>query len=318
MLCFVVTWPRKTMHRLHEISGMPPHRIWSYDRLFRARRLPFATCIFTDFDRLSYWELELAAHAYRRLQEAGVRVLNDPARATHRFTLLRRLHAAGLNRFGVWRADETDVIDRWPVFLRTELAHRGPLTDLISCRADLHQALDKCLAEGFPLNDLMIVEYCAQPLRPGLFRKYAAYRIGDRLVSALSVHDSDWVVKYGQPGCADESFYQEELESIGNPPDDPALWRAFELARLEFGRVDYALVDGTPQVYEINSNPTIGRLLEHPFAQRLKAARIVEQRLTEAFREIDSPPGKAIPVTDPLLTRQRRLDILMLRSRWVI
>ena len=36
-----------------------------------ARFLPRATWIFTDFDRLSFWELELAARVYRNLIGSG-------------------------------------------------------------------------------------------------------------------------------------------------------------------------------------------------------------------------------------------------------
>ena len=76
---------------------MPVHRIWSYDALFRAKKLPHATWVFTDFDRLSAWELELAAHAYREIKSGGMRVLNDPALAVGRFDLLASLRLLGRN-----------------------------------------------------------------------------------------------------------------------------------------------------------------------------------------------------------------------------
>ncbi len=66
-------------------------RVIPYERLFRMRRLPRATFIFTDFDRLDFWDLEMAARVYRRVREAGARALNDPARVSSRFRLLRDL-----------------------------------------------------------------------------------------------------------------------------------------------------------------------------------------------------------------------------------
>jgi hypothetical protein len=77
-----------------------------YDRVFAARRLARAAYVFTDLDRLAPWDLELAAIIKRRLSEAGLPALNDPARAKTRFALLRALHEAGLNDFNAYRLGE--------------------------------------------------------------------------------------------------------------------------------------------------------------------------------------------------------------------
>jgi hypothetical protein len=302
------------------MPGMPVHSIWSYDALFRARTLPRATWVFTDFDRLSAWELELAAHVCRELERDGMRVLNDPAQAVGRFDLLMSLRLAGRNRFSVWRAVNWAAADRFPVFLRTEAAHRGPLTDLIPDAQALAHAVQRALSEGYPLRDLMVVEYCAQPLPlpSGIFRKRAAFRVGDRLVNTLAVHDTSWAAKYGQLGVADELLYREELDSIGHCAHEAELMAAFDVARLTYGRVDYSLVDEQVQVYEINSNPTIGRTLEHPSALRLQSSAMAERLLVDAFQDIDSPRGKAMRLTDGLLAKQRKADRFLLRSRWVI
>ena len=37
------------------------------------------------------------------------------------------------------------------------------------------------------------------------------------------------------------------------------LRRVFAVAGVDYGRVDYGVLDGVPQVWEINLNPTIGR-----------------------------------------------------------
>lgn len=317
MICFVITWPRKTLRRLRDLPGVPAHGVWSYDALFRARKLPKATWIFTDFDRLSSWELELAAHVYRELASAGMRVLNDPALALGRFDLLLALWRAGRNDFSVWRAAQCDAVGRFPVFLRTEAAHRGPLTDLIHTPSDLVAAVNQAVAGGYPLRDLMVVEYCAQPLPSGIFRKKAAFRVGDRLVNTLAVHDTSWSAKYGQLGAADESLYQEELDSIAHCAHEAELMTAFDMANLEYGRADYSLVNGKVQVYEINSNPTIGRTLKHPSGQRLQSAVMAEQLLVAALEAIDSPGGGALPVKDGLLAKQRKADRFLFRSRWV-
>lgn len=317
LICIVMTWPQETHRKLAAFPGVPEIRVWSYDALFRARRLPTATWLFTDLDRLGFWELELAAHVYRELAGHGMRVLNDPARFCPRFDLLRRLHGAGLNRFRVWRPEEAAAVDRWPVFLRTESAHRGPLTGLIGEAGQLRREIDQALATGYPERDLMIVEYCAEPLRPGLFRKHAAFRVGDRIVTTLAVHDGQWAAKYGQEGIAGAQLYREELANLPVARHADVLMRAFEIGRTEYGRVDYALVAGEPQVYEINSNPTIGRTEAHPDAFRIESARVWERNFTAALAAIDCAHGPAVRVEDRLLVRQRRRDRWLFRSRWV-
>ncbi len=318
MICIVTTWSHDTHRRLLDFPGLPPMRIWSYDRLFRSRSLPAATWIFTDMDRLSFWELELAAHAYGELQSHGLRVLNDPARVASRFSLLKRLNSSGLNRFNVWRPDEAASISQWPVFLRTESAHRGPLTDLIGTVQELRAELAKALDAGYPERDLMIVEYHAEPLREGLFRKQAIFRVGDRMVTTLAVHDTGWMAKRGKLGVAGESLYREELEYMSSNPHAEKLKLAFELGRIEYGRADYAIVGGEPQVYEINTNPNIGRVLSHPDPSRVKSSAIWERNFVEALAAIDTSPGAPVRLADKVLARQRKRDWLLTRSRWVI
>ena len=132
LLIFVFTGAHRYTHKqLPQWPGMPRHQVWSYERLLHKTRLPIATYIFGDFDRLSAWDLELAARAARALQAGGARVLNDPARVLQRYALLRKLHTAGINGFQAWSLDHDGEPERYPVFLRTASAHRGPLTDLL-------------------------------------------------------------------------------------------------------------------------------------------------------------------------------------------
>lgn len=318
MICIVTTWSHDTHRKLLDFPGLPEVRLWTYDRLFRSRSLPAATWIFTDMDRLGFWELELAARVYRSLRSHGMRVLNDPARAAHRFDLLSRLHERGLNRFKVWRAGQAATVDRWPVFLRTESAHRGPLGGLIDSPSALAHELANAVDAGHPMRDLMIVEYCAEPVREGLFRKHAIFRVGDQMVTTLAVHDTSWLAKRGQQGVAGEELYLDELEKLDCNPHAEALRRAFEIADIEYGRADYAIVAGEPQVYEINTNPSIGRVLSHPDPSRIQSARKWEQNFVAALAEIDSPHGSPVKPNDRLLGKQRRRDFWMTRSRWVI
>jgi len=320
MICFVCTAAHNyTFKHLHDVAGVPDFEVWTYDWLFRARRLPRATWIFTDFDRLNFWELELAARFHRNLISAQQIVLNDPATVAQRFSLLRRLYRAGFNRFNVWSVEAEEWPERYPVFVRTQSAHRGALTDLIPDRPALERAIEAALAKGRPRRELMIVEYCAEPVREGLFRKLAAYRVGDRMVATLCVHQSKWVAKDGEKGIAGRELYDDEYRIIAENRHGEEIRRAFEIGGIEFGRADFGLVGGRPQVYEINTNPTIAMIREHPFPIRISAGRLLEEKFAAALTAIDSPAGgPPIKMKGTVLREQRQHDRWMTKGRWVI
>jgi hypothetical protein len=320
MIVFVSTAAHAyTARSVGTFPGAPGIRRWSYDRLFRSSRVPRGTWILTDFDRLGPWELELAARAYRGLKAAGLTVLNDPAVACQRFTLLRRLHQTGFNRFAVWSIEADEWPDRYPVFLRAQSAHRGSFSGLLPDRAALEAAIAERLARGVPRRELMAVEYCAEPLREGLFRKLATYRVGSTMVPALCVHQSTWVAKDGELGVAGQEWYDDEHSIVEQDRHCGELLPAFETGEIEFGRADFGLVDGSPQIYEINTNPTIGIIKKHPFPIRLVADRLFQTKFAAALARIDTPSGlERVRIKSTVLKEQRRHDRWMTRSRWVV
>ena len=130
--------------------GFPTPRLVldCYERLLGCKRVPQATYIFADLERLAPWELTFAAELFRVLSEAGARCLNNPARAMSRVELLRSFRAAGLNPFDVTRADEQPRPAHFPVFLRFEMDHNHPLSDLIYSQEQLDQPLRTCGTRG--------------------------------------------------------------------------------------------------------------------------------------------------------------------------
>jgi hypothetical protein len=64
-------------------------------------------------------------------------------------------------------------------------------------------------------------------------------------------------VKYGKPGIATPELYEEEYDFIATNPFAEALRPVFDIAGVDYGRVDFGLVAGRPQIYEINTNPDI-------------------------------------------------------------
>ena len=289
MIIVLTTKHHQYTHRSLARSGSFRLRTLAYDLAFVSRHLPAATYIFSDLDRLGYWELELASHTYRELAAAGLKVLNDPARASQRYRLLRILKTAGLNDFDAWSLNDVPLPapEQYPVFLRTASAHRGVLSGLLQNAHELQSAVAEAVRRGLPARELLVVQYCAQPVAPGLFRKLSVYRVGQRMVSCTCVHDSQWVAKIGVSGIAGQELYDDELRIVRDNPYAEYMRKVFDLADIDYGRADFGLVNGRPQVYEINTNPSIDAPAAHPFATRMQSQDLAFGNLLAAFAEID-------------------------------
>ncbi len=271
-----------------------------YPTAFSMSALPQATYVFTDHDRLSMPELQVAAQLYRVLQSGGVRVLNDPAHIPSRYGLLRMLYEAGINRFDAYRVEERAQPERWPVFLRSEGNHLPPLSGLLYDWSEVCAAVARALDGGLPLQSLLLVEYAGEPVRPGIYRRLAGFQVGDSRFAEYCVLDDNWLVKYGKLGIATPDLFEEELRLAREHPHAEALAAAFALARIEYGRADYGIVAGRVQVYEINTNPSVKLPTEHPSPVRVETYGVVRQNYLEALRRLDTPEGGA-PV--PLIAR---------------
>lgn len=290
MIIFVVT-PEHSytlQAAVQESPGLKLH-IATYDQLFAMTKAPRATYVFTDLDRLPLWRLRQAAGVYRQLRDGGARVLNDPARLPSRYGLLRKLFQHGINDFNAYRVEEGIVPARWPAFLRAEGGHDAPLTDLMHGWDEARHAIDSAVAAGAPVTSLLLIEYAAEPIRPGLFRKLSVFRIGDAGFGANCVHEDQWLVKHGTVGIAPPELYEDELRIVRDNPFGAALKPVFDLAAIEYGRADFGIVGGKEQIYEINSNPQIHFPTAHPSGFRIESFRIFKQNFYEALARIDTP-----------------------------
>jgi hypothetical protein len=285
-----------------------PIELWTYRHLAAAKALPQGTWVFTDLERLAVWELRLAGEAARLLKAAGARVLNDPARGACRYELLLRLHQAGFNRFRAWRAEDgAPSAARFPVFLRLESNHGMPVSGLVETPEALAAELDRLATLGVSRRGVLIVEYEAEALAPGVFRKYGAYRFGDRIVADHMVHDVTWLAKYGDYAVWTDERYAEEAAYVRDNPHREALMQAFEIAGLDYGRADYGLVGGRVQLWEINSNPYLpaGDVTKAP-PQRREATLASRAARLDGIAALDSPAaGPPVAMDSDLLKAHR-------------
>lgn len=236
----------------------PKVRVHLYEELFRMRRVPVGTWIFADIERLSREDLERAARCWEALAGSGhpMKLMNHPLRVKRRYELLRTLHACGFNDYTVYRVDEGRVPERFPVFLRVENDHKGPETELLHGPDELAAAIAKLEAEGKSRDQRMITEYCAEADSEGRFRKYGAFLLDGEILPRHLLVNKHWVAKGRDREACNETI-PEQIEYNETNPHAAELRRAFEVACVDYGRVDYTIVDGRVQIYEINTNPQI-------------------------------------------------------------
>lgn len=285
-----------THEDLKSVSKLPKLKIISYSSLLRQKNFARGTYVFTDRERMDQWELRIYSKLYAHLKNSGTgyRVLNNPAKTMNRLELLRMLYRENINDFNVYMVSERQRPERYPVFIRRAFDHRSPLTSLLDNEAELDRALSKLKAQQEPDEGLVIIEYCAEPLFENLFRKTSVYRIGDNIIIGLGAHERNWVVKRGELNAATDAIYSKEFEMIKNNENLDEIHldeirHIFELANIDYGRMDYGVVKGKMQVYEINTNPTIRPPnKEHPNPNRTKSQDLVFEKLCQAFNAIDS------------------------------
>jgi hypothetical protein len=252
-------------------------KILAYEEIAVRKGLSLGSYIFSAIDQLFSTEAEIAEQCWRALARAGAEVtlINHPAEVLRRYDLLRACFELRRNSFRVRRASDFLGCDRFPVFLRHEREHNGSLSGLLYTRQALTRALVKALLRGYRLQDMIIVEYCETANPVGIFQKYAAFIVGNTIIRHTLIHSRDWVTKSGGR-LVDPEKAREEFEYVNGNAHSEWLRETFDLAKIGYGRIDYGLREGVPQVWEINTNPTIVRRIGK------KSAMTEEQRKLRA------------------------------------
>jgi hypothetical protein len=284
----------------------PSVRVVRYSELVTAHSVSAGVWIFTDPDRLSPSRREVAARVWQQLEASGqpVRLLNHPLRVKRRQALLQALHAAGTNDFEAWSAAEARSPRRYPVFVRVADDHSGPRTPLLFDAIALEREIQRLETAWRPREQLLVVEFHAEPDAQGVFRKYGAFRVGDRVFPNHLLFGSEWMVKRrNHDGHAPR--LAEERRFLEANPHERELRRAFDRAGIEYGRADYGIVGGRVQIYEINTNPTIMGANVPEDADGLARKQHFARTLVAALRALE-PPG-AGPPREIRLARPRGL-----------
>lgn len=276
-----------------------------YGRLFLMRRFQPGAYVFADLERLSTADRNRAQHVWDCLSsDAGCRVLNHPRRSWRRYTLLRTLAEQGVNQFNAYRLADDPRPTRFPVFVRGENDHKGPQSSLIRSQAELD---DLCVAldRTWKGRDGRIAtEFCDVSDANGVYRKYSAFRIGDRILPRHLFFSRTWCVKNWE--LLDAELLAEERRYIADNPHRDQLYSIFDRAHIDFGRIDYGVVNGRIQVWEINTNPMLpvdyggGGPLRNPLHKEFRDVFVDAVRAIDVRSAVDSGVIEAVRPAVPL------------------
>jgi hypothetical protein len=239
--------------------------------------LPAGFYIFTGLDlglgaRFPASPLRRAAvELHARLVElhGQARVLNQPEATLRRYELLRALHACGINRFNAHQPGE--MPERFPVYFRHDAGTTYVEPTLIYSPSGYQAAL----AQEPIGHERLVIEFCDTAGEDEVYRKYAALVIGDQVVPRHLFFSRNWFVKL--PELVGAAQVREEMAYLEANPHAEALRQACRIANVGYGRVDYALLDGKPQIWEINHTPT----LANPPPGEIDLRKAVHQRFAE-------------------------------------
>lgn len=241
-------------------------QLLSYETILRKRSLTAGSYVFADLDRLSVEETERAAVVWNALADAkdGFRLFNHPIRSMRRYELLRHLYKNNVNSFNAYRLTDPLGAYRFPVFIRAEDDHVGNLTPLLYSVEELNDAIENLILEGRSKDNKIVIEYLDARDETGLHHKYSAFFADSQIFFTSVVRKDKWVIKAVPPlGDNPPSPEQKRHESH--------LKKIFHMAHIEYGRIDYAIVNGRPEVFEINMNPRLG-----PAKLMLKIIRAID------------------------------------------
>lgn len=240
----------------HGAEIAPSLRLIPYETLPSILNFGPGTFIFTDFDRMSPSSRDALSRLTDRLLDQGCLVLNHPAATLRRFDLLRRLNREGLNDFDVYRLRDWRAVRHFPVFIRRENTHQLPSTNLLPDSQALERAITMLSERRMIASDMMIVEFGNRRAEDGKYRKYSAFKVGDFLYAQCCYLSSNWWIKFATADKGDAET-AEHLDYVATNPHLDQLERIYDIANIQYGRIDYCVVDGKVQTFEINTNPSI-------------------------------------------------------------
>lgn len=248
-------------------------------------------------------------------QKASHLIINDPRRALSKVEVLKTLHQKGINDYQAYTIAERHQIKSYPVFLKAKESHTGPQSELLFNREDVEQVVAKHpLADDS--EDYYFVEHLSCDKSHGYTTKYSYFKFGAHLFPRHIFFSKDWMVKTRDR--LSPKLAQVEHDFLSNSPHYETIQKVFDVCNLDYGRVDYSLLNGKPQIWEINTNPNwaLIRYQETPFKKDLHETfyRLFIPKLKELIDLFPSANSKH-PFLIPQLYHQIQFLISDMKER---
>lgn len=238
-------------------------KVLFYEELETLRELRAGTYIFSDIERLGRSEAENAAKVWNVLKgaPAAFRVLNHPTKSMKRYELLKsiqKVRSEGIHSYDVYRLTEGRAPRRFPVFVREENEHTGTRAEIRPSYSiqELEVEIERLTNEGRWRDNLIVVELVDTSDEQKIFRKYSAFIAHGRLFPEHVLFSGEWLVKV--PMIINRDTHAEQERYLQLNPHERELREVCALARIEYGRIDYAIKEGKLCIWEINTNPSLG------------------------------------------------------------
>ena len=197
--------------------------------------------------------------------------------------------------------------------------HHGPITPLLHSEHALHEAIDGLANQGIARDDKLIVEFEDVSDGRGLYHKYGAIRVGLSIVPLELDFSRSWVVKDMDDILDDFGLAAEETDYVRNNPHRAEIDAVFDVARIDFGRIDYAVKDGRLVTFEINTAPSLVTAVDGHGAVFAESFGLAMRQLVDAIRAIDVPaPASQWARIGPLTLPPYRTKSLLWQTRLVV
>ena len=238
------------------------------------RRLQAGTVIFSDVERLTPNLKPIAEKLYIEAEKAKCNILNHPNKSLKRYELQKALN----NDFSVYKSGE-NVNLRFPVFLKEENEHKGSATGLLYSKDELKEALLR-----YP--GYLIIEFLDTSDELGIFRKYSSFYIDGLVIPRHILFSKNWIVR--GPDIIDLETVAEELVYINENSYKKEIINIFNIADIQYGRIDYSFYQGRMQVWEINTNPMLTTAETASSKMRKVVHEMSAKLINEAFSQLNS------------------------------
>jgi hypothetical protein len=258
--------------------------------------------VFCDQDMLSKRERARLGKICDRLEAdpEHYTCLNHPDRFVERYDLLRTLHERGINPFRVYNRLRVTDETQYPVIIRCRWDGMSAPSPLLHS----HQQVKEYARKVKRPRDHFAVEFYDTSDEEGTFRKFGAFCVGDQVIPRHILFSKKWMLKY--PDEIDDRRFAEELAFVRSNQFADEIRLAFRIAGVDYGRIDFAIKDGKPVIWEINTNPVI-KDVRDPTSERQPLPQIFLQRLLASLEAL-LPPAVASKALDLELAESLELE----------